>query len=514
MVVNWTIANESCDEAKKNTSAYACKENSICLGFESGYRCTCKDGFQGNPYLSGGCQDVDECRTIKPCNMTCHNFDGGYNCSCPHGYEGDGKKDGSGCFLKKKPKEDPVVVIALGISIALLFLLILTLSLCWVHKQRTLRQLRAKWFEQNGGFLLLERLSKLQRQYYERIKIFKEVELMMATNNFHRSRILGRGGQGVVYKGILPNNQIVAIKKSRMGGADWSRVQDFINEMVVLSQINNRNVVKLLGCCLETEAPILVYEFVSNGNLSDRIDPSKNATPLPWEKRLSIAAETAEAISYLHSVASIPIIHRDIKSSNILLDNNNKAKVSDFGSSRLVPLDETHVSTIVQGTPGYLDPEYLQTSQLNEKSDVYSFGVVLIELLTSEKASQFFGKSDSLVMHFVSSMKEDRLMEILDTRVVNQSNIKQVKEVASLARTCVRVSGEERPTMSEVAVELKGLIAMQRHSSVNEEVKPEEKEYLFSYMASSYGGDGTGTSISAPYGSTQNQMSFELEDGR
>ncbi|KAI4297354.1 hypothetical protein L6164_037249 [Bauhinia variegata] len=318
--------------------------------------------------------------------MTCHNFDGGYNCSCPHGYEGDGKKDGSGCFLKEKPKQDPVVVTALGTSIALLFLLILTLLLCWAHKQRTLRQLRAKWFEQNGGFLLLERLSELQRQYYERIKIFKEVELMKATNNFHRSRILGRGGQGIVYKGILPNNQIVAIKKSRMGGADWSQVKDFINEMVVLSQINNRNVVKLMGCCLETEAPILVYEFVSNGNLYDRIDPSKNATPLPWEKRLSIAAETAEAVSHLHSVVSVPIIHGDIKSSNILLDNNNKVKMSDFGTSRLVPLDETHVSTIVRGTPGYLDPEYFQTSQLNEKSDVYSFGVVLIELLTSKKA--------------------------------------------------------------------------------------------------------------------------------
>ncbi|KAI4297341.1 hypothetical protein L6164_037235 [Bauhinia variegata] len=188
--------------------------------------------------------------------------------------------------------------------------------------------------------------------------------------------------------------------------------------MVVLSQINNRNVVKLLGCCLETEAPILVYEFMPNSNLFDPIDPTKNAPALPWETRLHIAAETAEAISYLHSVASVPIIHRDVKSSNILLDNNEKAKVFDFGASKLVPQDETQISTIVQGTPGYLDLEYLQIGELNEKNDVYSFGVVLIELFTGKKAGKFSGKSETLVMHFVSPMKDDHLMEVIDTCVV------------------------------------------------------------------------------------------------
>ncbi|KAI4297339.1 hypothetical protein L6164_037233 [Bauhinia variegata] len=337
---------------------------------------------------------------------------------------------------------------------------------------------------------------------------------MKATNNFHESRILGRRGQGIVYKGIFPNDQIVAIKKSRTRGADWRQVKDFINEMVVLSQINNRNVVKLLGCCLEIEAPILVYEFVPNGNLFDRIDPTKNAPALPWETRLHIAAETAEAISYLHSVASVPIIHRDIKSSNILLDNNDKAKVSDFGASRLVPQDETQISTIVQGTPGYLDPEYLQTGELNEKSDVYSFGVVLIELLTSKKAGKFSGKSEALVMHFVSSMKEDRLIEVLDTHVVNQSNVNQVKEIASLARKCVRMLREERPTMKEIAMELKGLIDMQKHTHAKGDVESEENEFLLSgHLANNaYGADGA--SISACYGSTQHQIEFELEDSR
>ncbi|KAI4297337.1 hypothetical protein L6164_037231 [Bauhinia variegata] len=262
-----------------------------------------------------------------------------------------------------------------------------------------------------------------------------------------------------------------------MGGADWRQVKDFINEMVVLSQIINRNVVKLLGCCLETEAPLLVYEFVSNGNLYD--------------------------------LASVPIIYRDINSSNILLDNDDKAKVSDFGASRLVPLGETQVSTIVQGTLGYLDPEYLQTSQLNENSDIYSFGVVLIELLKGKKATQFGGNSNTLVMHFVSSMKEDCLKDVLDTRVVNQSNENQVMEVASLASMCVRVSGEERPTMNEM--ELKCVIVMQKHSLAKGKMKYEENEHLLGHLANAYGFDGTSTSIS---GNTQSQIAFELEDGR
>ncbi|KAI4297349.1 hypothetical protein L6164_037244 [Bauhinia variegata] len=219
-------------------------------------------------------------------------------------------------------------------------------------------------------------------------------------------------------------------------------------------------------------------------------------------------------LKLFHSVASVPIIHRDIKSSNILLDNNDKAKVSDFGASRLVPQDETQVSTIVQGTPGYLDPEYLQTGELNEKSDVYSFGVVLIELFTGKKAGKFSGKSETLVMHFVSSMKEDRLMEVLDTRVMNQNNVKQVKEVASLAWKCVRMLGEERPTMKEVAMELKGLIDMQKHTHAKGDVESEENEFLlFGHLANNaYGADDA--SISVCYGSTQHQIAFEIEDGR
>lgn len=375
-------------------------------------------------------------------------------------------------------------------------------------------KLKEKFFRQNGGLMLQQQLSKREGSTAETAKIFTARELEKATNNYDESKIIGTGGYGTVYEGNLMDGRIVAIKKSKM--VDQSQIQQFINEVVVLWQINHRNVVKLLGCCLETEVPLLVYEFVTNGTLFDHIHNKSKALALTWEIRLRIAAETAGVLSYLHSAASVPIIHRDIKTTNILLDDNYVAKVSDFGTSRLVPLDQDELSTMVQGTLGYLDPEYLHTSQLTDKSDVYSFGVVLLELLSGEKALSFErpeGKRN-LAIYFLHALKEDRLVNVVEDCIANEGNFKQLQEVANIAKRCLRVKGEERPAMKEVAMELEGLRMMAKHPWINDASNSEETRHLLAEPSMDVVHYEDITSSGAGYDSMRNQVVLPVRNGR
>ena len=386
--------------------------------------------------------------------------------------------------------------------------MILLLSISWLYwglKKRKFIKLKEEFFQQNGGLMLQQRLSR-QEGSDETIKIFTAEELEKATNKYDESNIVGRGGYGTVYKGTLTNGRIVAVKKSKM--IDKSQIEQFINEVLVLSQINHRNVVKLLGCCLETEVPLLVYELITNGTLFNYIHGERKASTISWEVRLRIATETAGVLSYLHSATSTPIIHRDVKSTNILLDDNYTAKVSDFGASRLVPLDQAQLSTLVQGTLGYLDPEYLLTSQLTEKSDVYSFGVVFVELLTGEKALSFDRSEEerSLAMYFLSSWKDDNLFQVLDKHIVNGENIEQLREAANLAKRCLRLKGDERPTMKEVSMELERIKMMEKHAWIDSK----EKEQLHGESSQAYDNDCSFGFTSASF----NSLRVPMNDGR
>lgn len=396
-------------------------------------------------------KDVDECSTGNPCTHKCVNTKGKFYCMCPAGMRGDGLKEGSGC----NGVGTLVIAIVAGLALVVLFL-VLGFWTYWLVKKRKHAKIRQRYFMQNGGLLLRQQMFSQGAP----LQIFTPSELEKATSNFSDEYIVGRGGFGTVYKGVLSNQMVVAIKRAQR--VDQSQMEQFVNELVILSQVNHKNVVQLLGCCLETEVPLLVYEFITNGALFHHLH--NTSVPMSWENRLSIAAETASAVAHLHLATKIPIIHRDIKSSNILLDKSFIAKVSDFGASRSMPHNQTHVTTLVQGTLGYMDPEYFQTSQLTEKSDVYSFGVVLIELLTRKKPISDYMMEEvrSLAMQFSTLFHQNQLLEIVDPEVAEEAGMRHVETVAKLAIRCLRLKGEERPRMIEVAIELDALRRLMR----------------------------------------------------
>ncbi|KAK9692176.1 hypothetical protein RND81_09G246000 [Saponaria officinalis] len=376
-----------------------------------------------------------------------------------------------------------------GISLVLVLLI---LGCYWLYrylKKRKEFKQKAKYFKRNGGLLLQQQMSSTEG-IVDKTKVFTVAELEKATDNFNENRILGQGGQGMVYKGVLTDGRIVAIKKSKK--VDETQVEPFINEVVLLSQINHRNVVGLLGCCLETEVPTLVYEFIPNGTLYQNLHGQGDEFQLTWKMRLQIAAESAGAVAYLHSSSSAPIYHRDIKSANILVGEKYRAKVSDFGTSRAITIDQTHVTTAVQGTYGYLDPEYFQSHQFTEKSDVYSFGVVLVELVTGKKPIHPTGNGGwiSLAAEFLSKMEDSCLFDILDSRIIDEGKEEEFVAVAELARKCLYVNGKQRPTMKEIAAQLDAI-----RSSQMPEVKPAESNNVITEAIYFHSGSSSRSTI-------------------
>lgn len=297
-------------------------------------------------------------------------------------------------------------------------------------------------------------------------RIFTGREIRKATNNFSQENLVGTGGFGEVFKGTFDDGTVFAIKRAKLGCTKG--IDQMQNEVRILCQVNHRSLVRLLGCCLELENPLLIYEYVSNGTLFDYLHrySSGSREPLKWHQRLKIAHQTAEGLCYLHSAAVPPIYHRDVKSSNILLDDKLDAKVSDFGLSRLVELAEenkSHIFTSAQGTLGYLDPEYYRNFQLTDKSDVYSFGVVLMELLTAQKAIDFNREEESvnLAMYGKRKMVEDKLMDVVDPLLKEGASaleLETMKSLGYLATACVDDQRQKRPSMKEVADDIEYMI--------------------------------------------------------
>lgn len=298
---------------------------------------------------------------------------------------------------------------------------------------------------------------------------FTFADVCQITSNFRIK--LGAGGFGSVFHGKLNDGKPVAVK--RLSITSLQGTEEFLNEVEILSEAHHRNVLSLVGYCCELNERCLIYEFMPKGTLDDHLHglPSEQ-DPLDWLARLRIAVGAAKGFSYLHNDCDPKIIHRDVKSSNILLDGNLVAKVADFGLSKLLTkLALTHVTTGVKGTFGYLDPEYAQTERLTEKSDVYSFGVILLELLSGNNAvMQCEGEYLHIVQWAKPHIMRRTLVNILDKNLGDTFDMETVQAVGDIALKCTAYKSTERPFFKEVLQVLEAALKMKLPLEAHSEV--------------------------------------------
>ncbi|KAL0891222.1 hypothetical protein Bca101_015205 [Brassica carinata] len=295
-------------------------------------------------------------------------------------------------------------------------------------------------------------------------------EVSSITNNF--DKVIGKGGFGIVYLGSLEDGTEIAVKmindssfgknKGSSSSSSSSQVsKEFQVEAELLLTVHHRNLASFVGYCDDGRGMALIYEYMANGNLQDYLS-SENAEDLSWEKRLHIAIDSAQGLEYLHHGCRPPIVHRDVKTANILLSDNLEAKIADFGLSKVFPEDDlTHVVTAVMGTPGYVDPEYYNTFKLNEKSDVYSFGIVLLEIITGRRSIMKTEDGDKMnVVHYVEPFLEIGDIDgLVDPRLHGDFSSNSAWKLIEIAMSCVKDRGVHRPTMNQIVSDLKQCLA-------------------------------------------------------
>ncbi|XP_019094616.1 PREDICTED: wall-associated receptor kinase-like 21 isoform X2 [Camelina sativa] len=411
------------------------------------------DWWLKNSCNSANCSENADCTDVK---LADGGF--GHRCTCRDGFTGEAFTVPGGCrrLVAKHRGLHKLVVFGTGVLVGVLVLAVLMFTYIFRHK----RSASLTTTSSIANRLLCELAGNSSVPFYT----YKEIE--KATDSFSDKNKLGTGAYGTVYAGEFPNSSWVAIKRLRR--KDTTSIDQVVNEIKLLSSVSHPNLVRLLGCCIADGEPFLVYEFMPNGTLSQHLQHERGQTPLSWPLRLAIASQTANAIAHLHSSVNPPIYHRDIKSSNILLDFEFNSKISDFGLSRVgmsTDFEASHISTAPQGTPGYLDPQYHQDFQLSDKSDVYSFGVVLVEIISGFKVIDFTRPYTevNLASLAIDRIGRGRMVDIIDPCLKTDNDPKMfasIHNLAELAFSCLSFHRNMRPTMIEVTEHLQRIKLM------------------------------------------------------
>ncbi|KAL3627613.1 hypothetical protein CASFOL_028976 [Castilleja foliolosa] len=338
----------------------------------------------------------------------------------------------------------------------------------------------------------------------EELPLFKFETLANATDFFSEANKLGKGGFGPVYKGILSNGREVAVK--RLSKASGQGIQEFMNEVELISKLQHRNLVILLGGCIENKETMLIYEYMPNKSL-DIILFDTLQYILDWRKRFNIIEGICRGLLYLHRDSRLKIIHRDLKPSNILLDNDLNPKISDFGMARIFGTNQDHVSTVrVVGTYGYMAPEYAMEGRFSEKSDVFSLGVLIIELTTGRRNTSVLNQEGSLNLlgHVWKLWNEDNVTSLIDTRIQSPSYREEVLRCIHIGLLCVQETPKDRPSVSTVLSML---------SSGNMELSP-PKHPAFSVKLSRADTGTSSSQQSQKSNCSTNNVTITMVDGR
>ncbi|KAL8157592.1 cysteine-rich receptor-like protein kinase 43 [Apium graveolens] len=329
--------------------------------------------------------------------------------------------------------------------------------------------------------------------------------LVVATKDFHPSNKLGQGGFGPVFKGKLDDGRLIAVKKLSQNSNQGKR--EFLNEAKLLARVQHRNIVTLLGYCAHNAEKLLVYEYVANESLHKLLFKSGRQEEFDWKKRYDTITGVAQGLLYLHEDAHTCIIHRDIKASNILLDDKWRAKIADFGMARLYPEDKTHVNTRVAGTTGYMAPEYVMNGNLSIKADVYSFGVLLLEIISGQKNSTFNldPDSQSLLDWAYKLYKMDKTLEVVDTVLSSSVVPAHAALCIKIGLLCTQSDPHLRPTMRRVVVMLS-----QKSVTLEEPTKPGYVAYRRPRRHHPSSSTAGASSSSQSYGPTTNSRTASL----